>query len=43
MEETKVGEIRSEDIFKQMEVKKQEINKKKRIDEEIKAKQLDDA
>ncbi len=30
--------IRSEDIFRQMELKKLEINKKKRLEEEIKAK-----
>jgi hypothetical protein len=43
VEESKVGEIRSEDIFKQMDIKKQEINRKKKQEEEIKAKQLDQA
>jgi hypothetical protein len=43
VEESKVGEIRSEDIFRQMDLKKQEINRKKRQEEEIKAKQLDQA
>jgi hypothetical protein len=38
VEESKVGEIRSEDIFKQMDIKKQEINRKKKQEEEIKAK-----
>ena len=44
MEESKEGdEISSEDIFKQMDIKKQEINRKKKQDDEIKAKQLDQA
>jgi hypothetical protein len=44
VEESKEGdEISSEDIFKQMDIKKQEINRKKKQDDEIKAKQLDQA
>jgi hypothetical protein len=43
VEESKEGEISSEDIFKQMDIKKQEINRKKKQEDEIKAKQLDQA
>ena len=38
-----MGEIRSEDIFRQMDLKKQEIDRKKRLELEIKAKQLEEA
>jgi superfamily II RNA helicase len=41
VEESKEGEISSEDIFRQMDIKKQEISKKKKQEDEIKAKQLD--
>lgn len=43
VEESKEGEISSEDIFKQMDIKKQEINRKKKQEDEIKAKQFDQA
>ena len=42
MEEGKLGEIRSDDIFKQMDIKKKEIKERKRVEEELKAKLMDE-
>jgi hypothetical protein len=42
VEEAKLGDINSDDIFRQMDIKKQEIQQRKRIEEELKAKLMDE-
>jgi hypothetical protein len=42
VEEGKMGEIRNDDIFKQMDIKKKEIMQRKRMEEELKAKLMEE-